>query len=96
MAARQPEYRPVIESRSDMERTPDQVAREDALKHVEETLLNIEQAIRRADVARKSIRAGGSENNLRLCLDTAVERLEAARKELFHTAFFGGDQQRLY
>ena len=43
------DYRPVIESRSDTERSPDQVAREAALHEVEETLLNIEQAIKRAD-----------------------------------------------
>lgn len=91
----QREYRPVIDSRSGMERSPEQIAREDALRHVEETLLNIEQAIRRADQARKSIPAGGSENNLRLCLDTVVEQLEAVRKELFQGAYFGGDQQRL-
>ena len=89
------EYQPVINARSDMDRTPEQAAREEALKHVEETLLNIEQAIRRADQARKSIPAGGPENNLRLCLDTVVLQLEATRKELFQSSYFGGDQQRL-
>jgi hypothetical protein len=78
-----------------MERSPEQVAREDALRHVEETLLNIEQAIRRADQPRKAIPAGGSEDNLRLCLDTVVTQLEAVRKELFQGAYFGGEQWRL-
>ena len=89
------DYRPVIESRSDTERSPDQVAREAALHEVEETLLNIEQAIKRADRGRKAIRGGGNEQNLKLCLDAAVEQLEAVRKELFQSAYFGGDQQRL-
>jgi hypothetical protein len=78
-----------------MERSPEQIAREAAMHQVEETLLNIEQAIRRADHGRKAIPVGGSERNLRLCLDTAVDQLEAVRKELFQGAYFGGEQQRL-
>jgi hypothetical protein len=88
-------YRPVIESRPDSERSPDQVARETALHEVEETLLNIEQAIKRADRGRRTIPAQGNEQNLKLCLDAAVDQLEAVRKELFQSAYFGGDQQRL-
>jgi hypothetical protein len=88
-------YRPVIESRSEVERSPGQIAREAALHEVEETLLNIEQAIKRADRGRNAIPAKGTEQNLRLCLDSVVDQLEAARKELFQRAYFGGDQQRL-
>lgn len=95
MATPQHEYRPVIDPRSDMERSAEQVAREAALHQVEETLLNIEEAIRRADRARKAMPVGGTEQNLRLSLGTAVEKLEAVRKELFQSAYFGGDQQRL-
>jgi hypothetical protein len=95
MAAPQHEYRPVVDPRSDMERSIEQVAREAALNQVEETLLNIEEAIRRADRGRKAIPPGSPEQNLRLCLDTVVDKLEAVRKELFQSAYFGGDQQRL-
>jgi hypothetical protein len=95
MANPDQEYRPVVETPSDGERSAAQAAREAALREVEETLLNIEQAIKRADRGRKAIPAGGNERNLRLCLDTAVEQLEAARKDLFQSAYFGGDQQRL-
>lgn len=89
------QYRPVIDSRSDMERSPEQIAHETALHEVEETLLNIEQAIRRADRGRKAILATGPEQNFRRCLETVIDQLEAARKELFQSAYFGGDQQRL-
>jgi hypothetical protein len=89
------DYRPVIESGSEMERSPEQIAREAALHEVEETLLNIEHAIRRADRGRKAIPTEGAEQNLRLCLDSVVDQLEAVRKELFQSAYFGGDQQRL-
>ena len=95
MPAPERAYRPVIDSRSEMERTPEQVAREAAMRHVEETLLNIEQAIRRADVGRKEIPSEGARRNLRLCLDSAVDQLEAVRKELFQGAYFAGEQQRL-
>jgi hypothetical protein len=88
------QYRPVIDPRSAMERSPDQIAHETAMHEVEETLLNIEQAIRRADRGRKAILAG-SEQNLRRCLETVIDQLEAVRKELFQSAYFGGDQQRL-
>jgi hypothetical protein len=42
-------YHPVIEAGSGMERSPEQAAREAAMLEVEDTLLNIEQAIKRAD-----------------------------------------------
>jgi hypothetical protein len=95
MASPDHAYRPVIDSRSEMERSPEQVAREAALHEVAETLLNIEQAIRRADRGRKAIPAEGAGHNLRLCLDSVVDQLEAVRKELFQSAYFGGEQQRL-
>jgi hypothetical protein len=95
MATSRQEYRPVIETRPEGERSPQEVAREQALHEVEQTLLNIEQAIRRADAGRTAINPDGNERNLKLSLDRAVEQLEAVRKELFQNGYFGGDQQRL-
>jgi hypothetical protein len=95
MAAARHEYRPVIEPRSVTERSPEEVAREQALHEVEQTLLNIEEAIRRADRGRQKITLDGNERNLRLALDRAIEQLEATRKELFQSGYFGGQQQRL-
>lgn len=95
MATARHEYRPVIEPSSASERSPEEVAREQAMNEVEQTLLNIEQAIRRADRGRKAISPDGNERNLRLALDQAVERLETVRKDLFQSGYFGGQQQRL-
>jgi len=95
MATARHEYRPVIEPSSTPERSPEEVAREQAMHEVEQTLLNIEQAIRRADRGRKAISPDGNERNLRLALDQAVEQLEAVRKDLFQSGYFGGQQQRL-
>src|SRR6185437_3647839 len=68
MATARHTYRPAVEPRSDSERSPEQVAREEALHEVEETLLNIEQAIKRADRGRRAIRGDGNDN-LRLSLE---------------------------
>jgi hypothetical protein len=94
-AASHNEYRPVIEPGAVAERSPEAAVREQAMHEVEQTLLNIEEVIRRADRGRKAISPNGNERNLRLSLDRAVEQLEAVRKELFQSGYFGGDQQRL-
>ena len=95
MTAAGHEYRPVIEPRSVTERSPKELAREQAMHEVEQTMLNIEQAILRADRGRQKIPLDGNERNLRLALDRAIEQLEATRKELFQSGYFGGQQQRL-
>lgn len=95
MAQPQPAYRPVVQQTADRGRSADQLAREQAMTEAAETLLNIEQAIHRADRARRSIPSGGAEHNLHVALAAAVTDLEAARKRLFESAYFGGDQQRI-
>lgn len=95
MATSGHEYRPVIEARPEDERSPEAVAEERALGEVEKTLLCIEETIRRADSSRRAINPDGNQHNLRLCLDRAVEQLEAVRTELFQSGYFGGDQLRL-
>lgn len=95
MATSRHEYRPVVAPQTGAERSPSEVAREQALHEAEQTLLNIEEAIRRAHRGRKAISPDGEERNLRLALDRAVEQLEAVRRELFQNGYFSGAQQRL-
>jgi hypothetical protein len=95
MAAARDEYRPLIEPGEVPERSPEAAAHEQAMQEVEQTLLNIEAALRRADRGRKAISPTGGERNLRQALDRAVEQLEGARKELFREGYFGGQQERL-
>ena len=72
------------------------MAREQALHEVEETLLNIEQAIRELTAAaRRSLLTGATSRTSGCALDHAVEQLEAVRKGLFQSGYFGGQQQRL-
>lgn len=77
------------------QRTPEQAGREEALQEVSHTLKEIEAAARRAEQARKRVVELDEEQNLEVALRNAGERLEAARKELFQTAYFSGPQQRL-
>lgn len=65
------------------------------MAQVEETLLNIEQAIRRADRAYREVRARAGDANLEHALKDAMDQLEATRKALFQATYFAGDQQRL-
>lgn len=89
----QPYLAPVVTEGA--ERTPAQVAQEAAMREVADTLLNIEQAIKRADRARRTVAVSGREPNVEVALSAAVDQLEQVRKDLFQGAYFGGDQQRL-
>lgn len=96
MSSPLPEYRPVLDpDRAGLERSPDQVAHEDAMREVEETLLNVEHAIRRAERAHRAVAARGSERNAELAVGDALEHLQAVHKKLFQDAYFAGDQQCL-
>lgn len=89
-------YSPVIGESDDSARlTAEQAAREAAMAEVEETLLNIEQAIRRADRAYRAVVSRAGDANLEHALSDALRQLEATRKTLFQAAYFAGDQQRL-
>lgn len=95
MGQSQPEYRPIVDDRSDLERSPEQVAHEAAMTEIAETLANIEQAIRRAERGRKAVAVLGRDRNAEMSLATAVEQLQATHRTLFQEGYFSGDQQRL-
>lgn len=82
-------------STTSAERSPEQVAHEQAMREVSDTLLNIEQAIRRGDRARRSIEVVGREPDLALALGDALGDLERVRKTLFQSTHLGGGQPRL-
>jgi len=95
MAQPHPDYRPVVDDRADLERSPAQVAHEAAMTEIAETLANIEQAIRRAERARKAVAVLGRDHNAELALKSALDALRATHQRLFQEGYFGGDQQRL-
>ncbi|WP_326636010.1 hypothetical protein OG884_22950 [Streptosporangium sp. NBC_01755] len=90
-----PELRPLIDNSADV-RSPAQYADEQAMGEISGTISGIEDAIRRADAARKNVSRTVDNPNLVVALDTAINRLEAIRKELFQSTYFGGDQQRMF
>lgn len=82
-------------SASPNERSVEQVAHESAMAEVAETLLNIEQAQRRADRAVKTVALLGRDRNTELALRAAAKSLADAHKALFEEAYLSGAQQRL-
>lgn len=90
----QPAYEPVLaDEPAGLSR--EQFQQEEALREVGETLLNIEQAIRRADRARKAIERGTAEANFLHALGDAIAHLEVTRRTLMQQTYFGQAQQRL-
>ncbi len=75
--------------------SPEREAREADLREVGETILNIEQAVRRADRARREIAKTGREPGFVLALDEAIRTLESARRKLQQDTYFADPQQRL-
>ncbi|HEX6077071.1 MAG TPA: hypothetical protein VFZ32_17640 [Micromonosporaceae bacterium] len=81
---------------AEYERSPQQAARENALREVSETLLNIEQAARRAKQARQHAAMTVDCDDLARILGTAEQKLEEIRKDLFQGAYFSADRPRLF
>lgn len=65
------------------------------MREVDETLLNIETAIRRAQRARTTIAKARGDSNFVLALETASSALDVVRRQLFQETYFGDSQQRL-
>lgn len=84
----------VLDEGSTSGRDPQQEAHEAAAMEVEATLLQVEQAIRRADKARRAARTAG-ERHFELALTDAIHELEQSRKRLFQATYVARDQQRL-
>ncbi|MEH1013448.1 hypothetical protein V6U90_10075 [Micromonospora sp. CPCC 206060] len=81
---------------SDLDRTPEQAAREAGLREVSEALLNIEQAIKRTERAQRTAAMTVGCDDLARMLATAARNLEAARKDLFQGAYFSADAPKLF
>ncbi|XTZ16487.1 hypothetical protein ACQSSU_03585 [Micromonospora echinospora] len=81
---------------SDLDRSPEQAARETGLREVSDVLLNIEQAIKRAERAKRAVSMTVGCDDLARMLDTAARNLEIARKDLFQGAYLSGDSPKLF
>ncbi|MEQ4305474.1 hypothetical protein ABNF97_29525 [Plantactinospora sp. B6F1] len=81
---------------ADLDHTPAQAAREAGLREVSEALLNIEQAIKRTERAKRTVSMTVGCDDLARMLDTAARNLEIARKDLFQGAYFSADSPKLF
>lgn len=69
------------------DRTPLQVAHERAMTEVSETLMNVEQAIRRTQRARAEVARIGYTGGAREALDLVLQELVTARDRLFQASY---------
>lgn len=74
----------------------EEAQREDDLRHVEATMMEIGAAVRRAERAREAIARAGRQPGLVLALDDAIESLHGTRRTLQQQAYFGGNQPRIF
>ncbi len=81
---------------SDLERSPEQAAREAGLREVSDALLNIDQAIKRTQLAQRTAAMTVGCDDLARMLATAVRNLEVARKDLFQGTFFSANEPKLF
>ena len=83
-SARDPEAHSVTVSD---DRTPSQVAHERAMVEVSETLMNVEQAIRRTQRAQAEVAKIGYQGGARKALDVVLQELTRARDQLFQASY---------
>jgi hypothetical protein len=62
------------------------------LSEVEETIVNIEAAIRRAERAEAALRTGDAQDRLILALSTARQELIAVRRRLQQSAYLAAEE----
>jgi hypothetical protein len=76
--------------------SPEQAADEAVMLGISGTMLNIEDAIRRATSAHVVARDNPRKANKALVLERVITELQATRTMLFQKGYFGGDQQELF
>lgn len=78
------------------ERTPEQAADEAAFGQVNETIVNIEHAVRRAEKAHKKLVRQGTHPGHIKAIETAIAELKATRKKLTQSTYFAVEDPASY
>lgn len=76
--------------------SPEEAQREEDLRQVEATMMEIEAAVRRAERARTAIAKAGRQPDLVFALDDAIEALGRTRRTLQQQSLFAGNQSRMF
>jgi len=77
------------------ERSPQQVAHENALGEISDVLLNLEHTTARAKKALIRVRKAGGDTNVELALVEALDDLRRTHKRLMQDTYYAGDSVRL-
>lgn len=77
------------------ERSPQQVAHEQALGEISDVLLNLEHTMARAKKALARVRKSGGDTNVELALVEALADLQRTHKRLMQDTYYAGDSVRL-
>jgi hypothetical protein len=77
------------------DRTPAEVAREQALGEISDVLLNLEHTLARAKKALQRVRKSGGDHNVELALTELIADLERNHKRFMHDTYYAGDTLRL-
>lgn len=78
------------------ERSDEQKADEAAFKEVEETILNIEAAVARAERAEKRLRKDKAPAHLIVATEQVIEQLDAARLRYQQRTYFATEERGTY
>lgn len=76
------------------ERTPEQAADEAAFRQVREIIVNVEQAIRRAERAHKELTRTGTHPGYVTVSEDAITELKSLRKRLTQRTYFPAEDPR--
>lgn len=80
---------------SSSERSPQQIAHENALNEISDVLLNLEHTMSRAKKALVRVRKAGGDTNVELALTEALADLQRTHKRLMQDTYYAGDSVRL-
>ncbi|MBX3089855.1 MAG: hypothetical protein KF772_04650 [Cryobacterium sp.] len=77
------------------QRSPQQIAHENALGEISDVLLNLEHTIDRSKKALARVRKAGGDSNVELALEEALADLQRVHKRLMQDTYYAGDSVRL-
>ncbi|MBX3088663.1 MAG: hypothetical protein KF742_09230 [Cryobacterium sp.] len=77
------------------QRSPQQIAHENALGEISDVLLNLEHTIDRSKKALARVRKAGGDSNVEIALVEALADLQRVHKRLMQDTYYAGDSVRL-
>ena len=82
-------------AKSKDDRTPHQIAQEQAMGEISDVLLNLEHTLSRAKKALAQVKKSGGNQNVELALADAIEDIARTHKRLMQDTYYAGDSLRL-